>query len=290
MKTRILALLLVLTLLLCGCSAPKKAESAQPKAESPVTEQKPAESANTEESAEPGEPALAEEPAEPEEPEEDPLPEVFAADWKEAFQLGNDAYDAEDWRLAEAYYLLAESFCEGEDYPLWDAKNNRGLALLQQGKGEEALAVYDDLLMQDKWRYGYWMNYLIAGYADGKTAEELLESERSKNVLQGLVNGVKKEPGTYQKLLYGVYYNIIYMDMEQADSLTNTDRYLPLEEYGNEIPLSAFDFSLSEEQYAFFMELLGELDEMNIQTYGESDPELEELMNYLLAKSEQEQS
>lgn len=241
MKTRVLALLLALTLLLSGCSI-----------------------------------------------FEEPLPEVSATDWREAFQLGNDAYDAEDWRLAEAYYLLAESFCEEDDEHLCDTKNNRGLALLQQGKGKKALAVYEDVLSQDQCRDGYWINYLIAGYASGKTAEKLLESDQAKDVLQRLVDNVEQEPGTYQKLLYAIYYNIIYMDMEQANPLVDDDRYLPLEEYGDDISLSDFDFSQSENLRSFFIELLNELDDMNYHTYGEYDPEVEELIDYLNAKYGQE--
>lgn len=199
----------------------------------------------------------------------------------DAFALGNDAYEAGDYELAESYYRNA---MKSDPYTLY-YRNNLGLALLQQEKNEEALEVFRALVQEGPDTYGYWVNLLVAAQANGITAREIFDQAGGWDYLPALAAAAQAEPGIYTKILEAVYYNAAYMDMELPPE--------DIDEHGFDYfalgvdPAMILILTAAGEQEQCFYNLLSIIDDMNYTTYGEYDPDIQALLDYLAAKSAQ---
>lgn len=212
--------------------------------------------------------------------EDDVLPAIDASlnPW-EAFALGNDAYERGDYALAEAYYRNA---VQNDVYTPY-YRNNLGLALLQLEQNDEALELFRALVAEAPDTYGYWVNLLVAAHANGISARAIFDEAGGWDYLPALASATMADPAGYTKVLEAIYYNAVYMDME----LNPDEMY----EGGFDFASVGIDPAMlqtlaaaGEYEQAFYAILVA-LDQINSAIYSESDPDIQELTDYLNAKS-----
>lgn len=197
------------------------------------------------------------------------------------------ALDAADTYYKEGKFETAELvykhvFAQTSAYHT--SRNNLGLALLQQGKNEEALAHYEILvsnLPRDKSYWQFGLNYMIAAHANELPAREVFdEFGDSEDELKNLIKKAEKNPSQNMKLLLAIYYNAVYMDME-------LDPNLPLDKYFN-YELIGYDANKMNDlrtQHGdqWLQVILDDLNARNFEYFGEKDPDMELLTYYYQA-------
>jgi tetratricopeptide (TPR) repeat protein len=127
-----------------------------------------------------------------------------------AFALGNDAYEAGDYPLSEAYYRHAVNLDASSSI----YRNNLGLALLQREENGEALELFSALVEEEPNTYGYWVNLLVAAHANGIPSNEIFAAKGGYDIMPQLVAASVENPFVYKKVLEAILYNAVYMDIE----------------------------------------------------------------------------
>lgn len=199
-----------------------------------------------------------------------------------AVKAGVTFYQGSNHDKAEAAYLEALRMEPGS---LME-KNNLGLVYLQQGRNEEALKLYEELIRSvaeesDCW--GYYLNYLIAAHANNITARQALTNmPNGQEKLNELAQNAEKQPGKNLKLLLAIYYNAAYMDME-----------LPLNTPASQL----FDYSLLQypadeiealrktQGSLWAQPIIDELNTRNKKHFGVNDPDIEEMTSYVRGRA-----
>jgi|GEM_PF-4699578 len=232
-------------------------------------------------------PAITEIPAEEEAPVMAELPEIDEGlgAW-DAFALGNDAYEAGNYALAEAYYRHAVQYDPGTLF----FRNNLGLALLQQEQNEEALEIFRTAVREAPGTYGYWVNLLVAAHANGISAKAVFDEEKGWDYLPQLAAAAQADPAAYTKVLEAIYYNAAYMDMELngEDAYYDSFYSASFASMGMGIDLAMLQTLAAAGEYdEAFYAILYAVDQLNSTVYGESDPDIQELLIYLDAKAAQ---
>ena len=239
----------------------------------------------------------------------------------EAFSRGNALYAEANWADAKQYYLLAlQKIRQSKLYYQEDVFNNLVLTLLHLEENETAYDLSRYMLenqmgrtQQD--RFGYMMNLLVCAHANGIPAVKELSDAAKKGYFKfsNLAGQEEKDPGAYSKLLTGLIYNVLYMDMEEDDVYRGVASYHYLSQTEPE-DLSMKDLmqqlaklaggrpdpkdektgtqvreGISRTQYLEYVrEFLFLLDEWNEETFDEPDPDIIELVDYLEALIAQE--
>ena len=233
----------------------------------------------------------------------------------DAFAKGNACYKKGEYEEAQSYYLLALKKIEkARTYTRGDVINNLALTLLHRQMNEAAYALCRYNLENNLWhmeqdRFGYMMNLLVAAHANGMPAAKEL-----KEALDGgyfdfndLSQKRESDPGSFSKLLTGMIYNVVYMDIERdAYDMASSWYFMPKEKFeeladsglmtdyaglteGNPEPVDdAIHATLTEtipkEQYlGFLRDILDHIDGWNKTTFGENDPDIAELKTYIEA-------
>ena len=235
------------------------------------------------------------------EPEPEPPKYTFEPELGvvELFRMGNEAYRELDYEKAEACYRCAVERAEQEEQPdrsteetLFRVRNNLVLTLLQEEKNEEAWELSSELVALDAPdqtdHFGCVLNHLVCAGATGRSAAETLDALTREGLYQRdvLEELAAENPGIYMKLALGLVYNAMYIDMEDdaADKLLGMSSApaLPImtaEDYDTLIR-SAED---REASLMLILEVLGSLQGQNVETFGEEDPDIIELMEYVNA-------
>lgn len=223
----------------------------------------------------------------------------------EVRRLGDLAYSEGNYEEAEAYFSRLLEF-DGESI---SARNNLGLAFLHQERNEDAFEMFGSLLKDllpneySTTTYGVFLNLMVAGHACGKSVPDVLSyvdgmssPGQANDLVQTLCSEAKDDPGTYTKLLEGIFYNAVYMDMEQngtelADRIGTGyfgfyTRETPLDAVISEGMIESFIYSEMSERV--FGDLLGALNNINEDVYGSEDPDIGDLLEYLGAMEDRE--
>ena len=238
----------------------------------------------------------------------------------DAFAKANESYQAGDYQAAESYYLLALQKIDSSSlYCRGDVANNLVLTWLHLGRASDAYALCRATLenglapsVQDQ--YGYMLNLLVCGHACGFPAVLVLHEavENGSFSFDELDTLAEEDPGTYVKLLVGMLYNAVYMDMEGDTALGVMDYgYFPAGDFDalyhadligdlsrqlgsdpdnvSEDDLNVVLLDLPRADYLqFLIDILLVANERNNETFGETDPDIDELITYLDALMGQE--
>ena len=235
------------------------------------------------------------------EPEATPEPPKYSFEPEltvgELFRMGNEAYLSRDYEKAEACYLCAIERAEQTEEPdsgteatLFRVRNNLVLTLLQLEKNEEAWKLSSELIALEAPdqtdHFGCILNHLVCAGATGRSAAEVLNELAHNGLYQPSVldDLAVENPGIYMKLALGLVYNAMYIDMEDdaVEKLLGMSSAPP-------IPLlSAEDYDAliqyAEDRGASLMmilDILGNLQAQNAQTFGEEDPDITALIEYV---------
>ena len=243
-----------------------------------------------------------------------------ALDSDDAFARGNECYKNGEYAEARGYYLLALKKIDGAKLcTKGDVCNNLALTLLHLEEKEAAYALCrynleNNLAPTDADRYGYMMNLLVSAHANAIPAAKELRDALAGGYFSfdDLSSVTDEDPSTYSKLLVGLVYNVVYMDMEKdLFDVAASWYYLPkdrlevtaanvmeelsvLTEGYNQPEDNALRNSVNErldrKQYLKYLrEILEKADEWNKKTFGEYDPDIGELKKYLDALSKEDQ-
>lgn len=238
----------------------------------------------------------------------------------DAFAKANECYQNGDYQAAEGYYLLAlQKIDDSSLYARGDVANNLVLTWLHLDRAADAYSLCRTTLqnglapsVQDQ--YGYMLNLMVCGHACGFPAVLVLHEAVEKGYFSfdELNDLAEEEPGTYVKLLVGMLYNAVYMDMEGDTALGVMDySYFPADDFDSldnadlvgrlskqlgsdpdnisEDDLNVVLLDLSRTEYLqFLIDILQAANTRNSDTFGETDPDIEELIEYLDALKGQE--
>ena len=233
----------------------------------------------------------------------------------DAFAKGNTQYKKGQYAAAKSYYLLAlKNIKQSKIYSQGEICNNLGLAMLQLEENEPAYELFRFILESKQTktnqdRFGAMMNLLIAAHANGIPAAKELSDAASKGYFRfsDLAGQQKNKPGTFTKLLTGLIYNVLYIDMENgiydgaasyyyfpSDSLKTvklTDVMKTLAkmtggkaEPKDEATLKKVNGKTTRKDYLqYIRNVLKKANSWNKDTYGQTDPDIDELLKYLEA-------
>jgi len=233
----------------------------------------------------------------------------------QAFEAGNECYQEKEYSEAEAWYELAQRKQKDLDkYELWEVKNNLGLVKLQFQDNKEAFDIFcsilkldsdgkNDLLPKDDTgKYGVMMNLLAAAHGCGIPARDALtalgeetepgdaEGKLGLDIVE-LKMSVHDDPGKYSKLYSGITYNAIYMDIE-LDSEERRKHVFPYSEEGY---LTEAKEMILRDYYhggSHFinrsLDMLQDIQKSNEYYFGEKDPDIEDLTDYILMMEKEE--
>ncbi len=232
-----------------------------------------------------------------------------------AFERANERYAAGKYLEAESYYRFSlKHISHAKRYTKGDVCNNLVLAFLQQEKNDDAYTLCrymleEDLAKSDRDACGYMLNMLVCAHAKSIPAAQELQYALQHDLFSfdTLYSLADKQPGPYTKLLAAMLYNVVYMDMEygtaeggasygyyQSDRIAQAsgaeimeDLSAMLTGFAGETTADDRETAESlmprEEYLQFLADVLDAANDMNYDTYGASDPDIDELIDYLYA-------
>lgn len=231
----------------------------------------------------------------------------------DAFSKGNTKYKKGEYSAAKSYYLLAlKNIKQSKIYSQGEICNNLALAMLHLEENEAAYDLCRYILetrqtKTNQDRFGAMMNLLVAAHARGIPAAKELSDAASKGYFKftDLVNQKKSNPGDFSKLLTGLIYNVLYIDMEndiydgaasyyyfpqdtlKSVSLTDVMKNLSKMTGGkaeakDEKTREKVNGETTRKEYLKYIKnILKKANKWNKDTYGETDPDIDELLTYL---------
>ena len=237
----------------------------------------------------------------------------------DAFAKGNSQYKKGQYATAKSYYLLALKKVQQSDvYYKGDVCNNLVLTMLQLEENETAyelcrFMLENKLAKNDQDLFGYMMNLLVCAHANGIPAAKELSDAMQKGYFRfkDLAAQKEKKPGKFTKLLTGLIYNVLYIDMESdAYAGAASYYYLPTDKFKSvsnnklmqqlsklaggkaepqkESKRKEINGKISTERYLHYIrDVLENANQWNKDTFGEKDPDINELLEYLEALTSQ---
>jgi hypothetical protein len=129
------------------------------------------------------------------------------------------------------------------------------------------------------------VNLLVAAHANGIVANEIFTAEGGWEMMPQLASAAREDPFINSKILEALLYNAVYMDMEldESEMLEKGFNYIGM----GVTPEMQAVMEASGEYDTAFPAVLATLDEINCAVYGEIDPDIEALLTYFDAKSNQ---
>ena len=164
------------------------------------------------------------------------------------------------------------------------------LTLLQLEKNEEAWELSCELTALEApdqtAHFGSILNHLVCAGATGRSAAETLDELTQEGLYQPetLEDLTKEKPGVYMKLALGLVYNAMYIDMED-DAV---EKLLGMSSAPTLPLISAGEYDIlieyAEDRSASLMmilDILENLQAQNAETFGEEDPDIAALIEYV---------
>ncbi len=231
----------------------------------------------------------------------------------DAFAKANSAYKKGQYDTAKSYYLLAlKNIKQTQIYSQGEICNNLALSMLQLEENDAAYDLFryileNKMMKTNQDRFGAMMNLLVAAHANGIPAAKELSDAANKGYFRfkDLAGQQKNKPGTFTKLLTGLIYNVLYIDMEhdiydgaasfyyfpedrlKSVSLTDVMKSLAKLTGGKAEPKDKATFekvnkkTTRNEYLKYIKNVLKKANTWNKNTYGETDPDIDELLKYL---------